>query len=109
MLPGLLTQIACACAVAALAGLAAVLGVRRAHPMPLDPDTQTAGVLAPQALGQSLRGLVWLGSPTSLFHGAWEGLLSLSRATRRVLALFEQRYYLAGLLIALIVVIMLLI
>jgi hypothetical protein len=79
---------------------------RRAAP---DPQMRNAAVLTPQALGESLRGLIWLGAPADLFRGAWSGLLQLSRLVTRLLALFEQRYYLAGLMIALIVVIMLLI
>jgi formate hydrogenlyase subunit 3/multisubunit Na+/H+ antiporter MnhD subunit len=74
-----------------------------------DQQIQNAAILTPQALGHSLHGLEWLGAPTDLFRGAWAGLLRLSRLVARGLALFEQRYYLAGLMIALIVVIMLLI
>ena len=44
---------------------------------------------------------------TNAFAGAWRALLALSRGLRRGMALFEQRYYLAGLLIAVILVIML--
>ena len=45
--------------------------------------------------------------PAEAFNAAWRALLRVSGALRRGLALFEQRYYLAGLLIAVILVIML--
>jgi hypothetical protein len=56
-----------------------------------------------------LRGLAWLADPTTLYHYAWRALLGLSRSAARLLAMFEQRYYLAGLMIAVIVVVMLMI
>jgi formate hydrogenlyase subunit 3/multisubunit Na+/H+ antiporter MnhD subunit len=102
-LPGQAGQIACAAAVLALALLPALARRRRR----CAGDVAPQAVLAPQALGESLRGLAWLAAPTSLFARGWSGLLGVSRALRRGLALFEQRYYLAGLVIAVIVVIML--
>jgi hypothetical protein len=65
------------------------------------------GVAAPWALGESLRGLAWIAIAPEAFARAWRTLLGLSRGLRRGMALFEQRYYLAGLLIAVILVIML--
>ena len=53
------------------------------------------------------RGLAWMAIAPEAFTRAWRGLLVLSRGLRRGMALFEQRYYLAGLLIAVILVIML--
>ncbi|MBK9712062.1 MAG: hypothetical protein IPO81_12185 [Kouleothrix sp.] len=100
-LPGLATQLACGLAALALLGLPALL--RRGRPAGLATD----GVLRPQALGESLRGLSWLGTATRAFAWLWGALLGLSRTSRRGLALLEQRYYLAGLVIAVIVVIML--
>jgi multicomponent Na+:H+ antiporter subunit A len=85
--------------------IAARFGRRRAAGP--DQEAQRAAVFAPHALGQSLGGLAWLGSATGVFLALWAGLLTLSRAIRRGLALLEQRYYLAGLVIALIIVIML--
>ena len=66
-----------------------------------------AGIAAPSALGESLRGLAWMAIAPEAFARAWRGLLWLSRGLRYGMALFEQRYYLAGLLIAVILVIML--
>jgi len=44
---------------------------------------------------------------TDAFLAGWRGLLWASRTMWQALAVFEQRYYLAGLVIALIVVILL--
>jgi hypothetical protein len=72
-----------------------------------DVQPRQAGVAVPRALGESLHGLAWLATAAEAFAGAWHILLALSRGLRRGMALFEQRYYLAGLLIAVILVIML--
>jgi hypothetical protein len=100
----------------ATAGLAAfalvtlpLLALRGRRRAPAAQEPRNVALLTPQALGQSLRGLAWLGDPTSLYRNAWGGLLRLSRGVARLLALFEQRYYLAGLMIAVIVVVMLMI
>jgi formate hydrogenlyase subunit 3/multisubunit Na+/H+ antiporter MnhD subunit len=108
-LPDLPTQIVVAFAALALLGLP-LLGLRgRQRRAPVGQEPRNAALLTPEALGQSLRGLAWLGSPTSLYRNIWGALLGLSRGITRLLALFEQRYYLAGLMIAVIVVIMLMI
>jgi NADH:ubiquinone oxidoreductase subunit 4 (subunit M) len=106
-LPGMWSQVAYAAAAVVLVGLpiAAYTGRQRTA-MP-DSQPQPSSVFGPQALGQSLHGLARLASATGTFAAAWQGLLRLSRVTRRGLALCEQRYYLAGLVIALIVMIML--
>jgi hypothetical protein len=101
----------------AVAGLAAfalvglpLLALRgRRRCVPADEEPRNAALLTPAALGQSLRGLAWLGDPASLYRAAWSGLLGLSQGIARLLALLEQRYYLAGLMIAIIVVVMLMI
>jgi multicomponent Na+:H+ antiporter subunit A len=101
----------------ATAGLAAlallvlpILALRgRRRCAPAEQEPRNAALLTPEALGQSLRGLAWFGDPTSLYRNIWDGLLRLSRGIARLLALFEQRYYLAGLMIAVIVVVMLMI
>jgi NADH:ubiquinone oxidoreductase subunit 4 (subunit M) len=103
-LPGAVGQIACAAAALLLLALPLLARYRRAC---AGAETRPQGVFAPQALGESLSRLAWLAAPVSFFAGLWSGLLGLSRALRGGLALFEQRYYLAGLLIAVIVVIML--
>jgi formate hydrogenlyase subunit 3/multisubunit Na+/H+ antiporter MnhD subunit len=104
-LPGLPAQIVCLLAALLLIALPWLARSRRY----VAPDAQphAAGVAVPKALGESLRGLAWLAAPAEAFESAWRGLLALSRGLRRGMALFEQRYYLAGLLIAVILVIML--
>lgn len=64
-------------------------------------------VLAPDALAQRLGALAWPGRPGSLFGALWAGLVLLSRGIRGLLWLFEQRFYLAGVLLALIVLVFL--
>jgi formate hydrogenlyase subunit 3/multisubunit Na+/H+ antiporter MnhD subunit len=105
--PDIPTQIAVVLAAFALVALPLLAGRGRARREPAELDLRNMALLTPQALGQSLHGLSWLGDSAGLFRSIWDGLLRLSRATTRLLALFEQRYYLAGLMIALIVVIML--
>jgi NADH:ubiquinone oxidoreductase subunit 5 (subunit L)/multisubunit Na+/H+ antiporter MnhA subunit len=100
-LPGRVAQLVCAIAAVGLIVAPLALRLRRGG------ETVAAAVIAPSALGQSLGGLAWLGAAASLFAGLWHALLRGSRLLLRGLVLFEQRYYLAGLLIAVIVVIML--
>src|SRR5262249_28259897 len=95
------------CLLAALLLIALPL-LARAHRYALaDDQPYQASIAAPWALGESLRSLAWLATPTHVFAGTWRALLAFSRGLRRSMALFEQRYYLAGLLIAIILVIML--
>ena len=63
--------------------------------------------MLPQALGESLAWLAWIAAPASSLAWLWRGLLRASAMLRRALSFLEQRYYLAGLLIAVIIVIML--
>jgi hypothetical protein len=103
------TQIAAGLAALALLALP-ILGLRgRQRRAPSGQEPRNAALLTPEALGQSLRGLAWFGNPISLYRIIWGGLLGLSRGATRLLGLFEQRYYLAGLMIAVIVVVMLMI
>ncbi|MFN8569053.1 MAG: hypothetical protein U0Z44_16395 [Kouleothrix sp.] len=102
-LPGWLAQLACALAALLLVGLPLLLRERMAGSS-ADSPAGLALAAAPQALGTSLRYLAWLGSAGMAFGLGWALLLRAAAATRRGLALFEQRYYLAGLLIAVIVV-----
>ncbi|HET9222535.1 MAG TPA: proton-conducting transporter membrane subunit, partial [Roseiflexaceae bacterium] len=107
--PDTLTQIALVLAALALLALPLV-GLRgRQRHAPCEQEPNNAALLTPEALGQSLRGLAWFANPTSLYQLAWRALLSLSRGAARLLAMFEQRYYLAGLMIAVIVVVLLMI
>lgn len=82
---------------------------QRRHQTVAQAEIQNPGLLGPLALGQGLRGLSVLASPTWLFERLWAGLLWFSRTLARLLSLFEQRYYLAGLMISVIVVILLMI
>jgi formate hydrogenlyase subunit 3/multisubunit Na+/H+ antiporter MnhD subunit len=95
------------CAFAALLLIVLPLLARSRRSAAADNLPRRAGAAAPWALGESLRGLAWMATATQGFTRAWRALLALSRGLRRSMALFEQRYYLAGLLIAVILVIML--
>jgi NADH:ubiquinone oxidoreductase subunit 5 (subunit L)/multisubunit Na+/H+ antiporter MnhA subunit len=96
-------------ALVALLLLSAPFILRRAYLRPLPQDRDVYGNAAlPQALGESLSLLAWLAAPTRLFQRGWDAVVWLSQAIRRALALFEQRYYLAGFMIGLVVVVLLL-
>jgi multicomponent Na+:H+ antiporter subunit A len=105
VLPGALGQAVCLAAALLLIVLALFARSRR-YWLP-DDQPRRAGVAAPRALGESLRRLAWTATAAEAFAGVWQTCLALSRWLRRGMALFEQRYYLAGLLIAVILVIML--
>jgi len=95
------------CLVAALLLIALPPFARSRRYAAANDQPRQAGIAAPSALGESLRGLAWMAIAPEAFARAWRGLLWLSRGLRYGMALFEQRYYLAGLLIAVILVIML--
>jgi formate hydrogenlyase subunit 3/multisubunit Na+/H+ antiporter MnhD subunit len=95
------------CALAALLLLAGPLVLRSGRAAAEGDSAGAAGALATAALGESLAGLAQIGTATAIFTAVWEALLRGSRLLLRGLALLEQRYYLAGLLIAVILVIML--
>jgi len=63
-------------------------------------------LLTPAALGESLSGLSWLATPDNLLSGIWAALVGSGRGLARLLGLLEHRYYLAGLVIAMIVVLL---
>jgi NADH:ubiquinone oxidoreductase subunit 4 (subunit M) len=107
--PDMVTQTIVVLAALALVALPLVALRGRRRRVPSEPEPRNAALLTPEALGQSLRGLAWLADPASLYHNLWSALLGLSRGAARLLAMFEQRYYLAGLMIAVIVVIRLMI
>ncbi len=71
-----------------------------------DEDMQPV-VLAPDMLARSLSPLEWVGYPLSLVKALWNVLLWLNRGAHLALAIFEQRYYLTGVLLALISLILL--
>jgi hypothetical protein len=104
-LPSLIAQ--SSSMLAALLLLALPLFARSRRSAAAEDQLPQAGVAAPWALGESLRDLAWMAIGPEAFAQAWRVLLALSRGLRRGMALFEQRYYLAGLLIAVILVIML--
>src|SRR5262249_3123466 len=95
------------CLLAALLLIALPLFARSQRSAAIEDQPRQAGTGAPWALGESLRDLAWMAVAPEAFAYAWRALLALSRGLRRGMALFEQRYYLAGLLIAVILVIML--
>jgi multicomponent Na+:H+ antiporter subunit A len=103
--PGLIDQSICLLALLLLGTLPVLARARRTTATQDQP--RLTGVAVPWALGESLGGLAWMATATAVFVQAWQALLALSRGLRRGMALFEQRYYLAGLLIAVILVIML--
>lgn len=63
--------------------------------------------LAPDALGLALRPLAWLANPAPLLGALWALLGRSSELLRLVVGLFEQRYYLLGVLAALITIMLL--
>ncbi len=63
--------------------------------------------LGAEALSASLAPLASLGRPMVLLQALWNGLDRLSRVLRLIMLAFEQRYYLLGVLMALIVVMLL--
>jgi formate hydrogenlyase subunit 3/multisubunit Na+/H+ antiporter MnhD subunit len=71
-----------------------------------DPD-MTAVVLAPRALAETLLPLAWMGRPTSLIRTSWEGLTQLSALVHILFTPFEKRYYLSGVVLVLISLIVL--
>lgn len=75
------------------------IGWRR-HTLP-DEDMVPV-VLAPDTLAEQLAPMVWVGAPWSLMKTLGNGLELLTRGVHFALALFEERYYLAGVLLALI-------
>lgn len=71
-----------------------------------DPDMTTV-VLGPHPLAQQLAPLAWLGRPASLMRASWEGMLWLSSFVRMLLSPFERRYYLSGVTLVLVSLIIL--
>lgn len=74
--------------------------------IPTDED-MTPIVLAPDTLGRSLAPLAWVGHPTSLMQAFWNVLELLNRGVQMALAPFEERYYLTGVIMALLSLILL--
>lgn len=95
-------------AAATLLLLPFVLRIASTRRIVIDQETQANGVFVPEALGYSLRGLVWLAAPDQLFARLWEAMLWISQALSRIFMLFEYRFYLASFMIGMVIVIMLL-
>lgn len=71
-----------------------------------DPDEELVS-LAPEGLGMALRPLSWLARPMPLLRSSWVALQRASELLRVPLTLFEQRYYLLGVLAALLTIMLL--
>jgi formate hydrogenlyase subunit 3/multisubunit Na+/H+ antiporter MnhD subunit len=71
-----------------------------------DEDMVHVG-LAPDALANSLAPLAQIGRPNALLHNVWNVLKLFNKGVSFALAPFEQRYYLAGVVLALISLIVL--
>jgi formate hydrogenlyase subunit 3/multisubunit Na+/H+ antiporter MnhD subunit len=95
--------------VIAVAGAALFFLVQRfawTRRIPADDDMEPV-ILGPDALGSSVRSLAWLGRPEGFLRRAWDSLVIASNVARAAMAIFEQRFYLAGVLLALIVIMLL--
>jgi formate hydrogenlyase subunit 3/multisubunit Na+/H+ antiporter MnhD subunit len=90
-----------------VAALLTLLLRRRSARPPLTDEDMIPTVLAPTTLGGSLAPLAHVGRPEPLGHRLWSGLLLLGQFAQRAIWLFEKRYYLAGVLIALVSLILL--
>lgn len=64
-------------------------------------------MLAPDALAEGLSWLGWLARPEGLFQRVWRGMQRLSAGMAVVIAPFEQRFYMAAVLLAIISIIVL--
>lgn len=83
-----------------------VLGRKTTRPALKDTDMEPV-VLAPDTLAEALEPLAILGRPLPLLQGSWDMLKALCWLARRVIVLFEQRFYLVGVLLALISLVLL--
>jgi formate hydrogenlyase subunit 3/multisubunit Na+/H+ antiporter MnhD subunit len=105
--PGLAAR-AIAMAAGVVLVLVAVLVSRApsARTIARDPDEEAVR-LPPEAAGEALRPLAWLALPAPLLGALWAGLERTSEGLRFLMGLFEQRYYLLGVLAALITIMLL--
>jgi hypothetical protein len=94
-----------AIAAASLVAVPLLAGRGRPRPAASDPEMRAEGIMPPAALGQSLTRVAWASRPPSL-AGLWDIGVRASGLVSNLLSLFERRYYLAGLLLAMIVVIL---
>ncbi len=68
----------------------------------LSDEDMTDVVLAPDTLAKNVAYLAWIGRPGAATRRVWDGLMVVNHLIRAILTPFEQRYYLAGVLLALI-------
>jgi hypothetical protein len=92
----------------AIGGLLALPRLLQQFPRytPENTDEHPGSAALPSALAASLGGLAWVATPTAALNVGWEALLQGSQLLGKLLAQVEERYYLAGLTIALIVVVL---
>jgi formate hydrogenlyase subunit 3/multisubunit Na+/H+ antiporter MnhD subunit len=72
------------------------------QPSQAESFSQTPAILAADALGESLSHIAWFADPKLLIERLWQLLSILGRGVQALMTLFERRYYLAGVLLALI-------
>lgn len=89
-------------------GLVLALLLRQGSSRRALPDEDMAPVvLAPDALAGAVAPLALPGHPAPLLRGIWAVLLLLGERLQAVMTLFERRYYLAGVMLAVISLILL--
>lgn len=88
-------------------GLLVVLWGRRPQRQSLPDEDMIPVALAPDELAGSLGTLTLLADATPLLRGGWQLLIGMGNALRSMMTIFEQRYYLVGVVLAMISLILL--
>ncbi len=83
-----------------------LLSQRKSARQPFQSAKVEPVVLAPDTLSVSQQALVQPGRPSSVLRWFWSILIVVSRGARLAFALFEQRFYLAGILLGLMLLIL---
>lgn len=79
-----------------------LLLVRRMRaPTPRSDTDAPSAILAADSLAESMEVLAWSGRPDGLFAGFWQVVMLIGNGLQFIMSLFERRYYLAGVLLAL--------
>jgi hypothetical protein len=73
------------------------------------PNEQTTVAVPPQATAESLSLLTGIVRADWLLGGAWQMIIRIGGAIQWILRLGEERYYVAGLVMGLIVIVLMLI